>query len=116
MSIFRAYEAGDRDAVEKVIAEDFSFTSPYDDALDREEYFRRCWPNNETTRAMKVERIFVEGDAAYVTYLGQNTSGQSFRNTEYFVFRGGKIASVEVYCGPEYRNGAMQPRGSRTVN
>jgi ketosteroid isomerase-like protein len=108
MSVFHAYETGERAAVETAIADDFSFTSPYDDAIDREEYFRRCWPNNETTRTMKVERIFIEGDAAYVTYLALNTSGRSFRNTEYFVFRAGKIASVEVYFGPEYRNGAMQ--------
>jgi ketosteroid isomerase-like protein len=109
MSVFHAYETGDRAAVEAAIADEFSFTSPYDDAIDREEYFRRCWPHNETTRAMKVERIFIEGDAAFVTYLGLNTSGGSFRNTEYFVFRAGKIASVEVYFGPEYRNGAMEP-------
>ena len=45
---------------------------------------------------MNLERVVIEGDAAYVTYLGTNTSGRSFRNTEYLIFRGGKIASVDV--------------------
>ena len=44
---FEAYENDDRDALEKVIAEDFSFTSPYDNAIGREEYFLRCWPNGK---------------------------------------------------------------------
>lgn len=108
ISAFKAYETNDRDAIEAAIADDFSFTSPHDDSISREAYFRRCWPNHQTIAAIKVERIFIEGDAAYVTYLLLNTSGHAFRNTEYMVFREGRIASVDVYFGPEYRDGAMQ--------
>jgi ketosteroid isomerase-like protein len=107
---FQAYETGDRDLIERVIADEFSFTSPYDDAIGREDYFRRCWPNSQTTASIRIERIFIDGDAAYVTYLGTNTSGRSFRNTEYMTFRAGQIASVEVYFGPDYANGAMVKR------
>ena len=58
----------------------------------------------------------VDGDGAFITYVGTNTSGRSFRNTEYMTFNGGKIASVEVYFGPEYRNGAMLPAEIRHPN
>lgn len=114
---YGAYENDDREALENVIAEDFTFTSPYDNAIDREVYFQRCWPNHNTTVSMMVERVFIDGDGAYVTYVGTNTSGRSFRNTEYMPFRGGKIASVQVYFGPEYSDSDMlksePPRTSR---
>jgi ketosteroid isomerase-like protein len=104
-SAYEAYETSNRAAIEDALAQDFSFTSPYDDAIDRKTYFERCWPNHETIAEMKLERVVIEGDAAYVTYLCTNNSGRSFRNTEYLTFRGGQIASVEVYFGAEYRGG-----------
>jgi len=113
---FSAYENDDRAALEDVIADDFSFTSPYDDAIGREEYFRRCWPNHETIATMQIERVFIDGDAAFVTYLGTNTSGRSFRNTEYMTFRTGRIASVDVYFGAEYRDGVFLQREIRHPN
>lgn len=109
VSAYRAYETGDRAAIEAAIAPDFSFTSPYDDAIDREAYFERCWPNHETTASMHIERVVIEGDAAFVTYVMTSTSGQTFRNTEFLVFRGGKIASVDVYFGPEFQGGQFIP-------
>jgi ketosteroid isomerase-like protein len=109
VSAYEAYETGDRAAIEDAIGPDFSFTSPYDDAIGREAYFERCWPVHEATESMQVERVMIEGDAAYVTYVTTNTAGQAFRNTEYLTFSGGKIASVEVYFGPEYSGGEMVP-------
>jgi ketosteroid isomerase-like protein len=109
--VFNAYATDNRDLVEKWLSEDFTFTSPYDDAIDRQTYFQRCWPNHNTTAKMKVERIFIDGNAAYVTYLCTSTDGHEFRNTEYFVFQGGLIASVVVYFGPEYRDGRMIEKG-----
>jgi ketosteroid isomerase-like protein len=116
VAAYGAYETDDRDTLERLIASDFSFTSPYDDGIDRETYFARCWPNHETTAKMKVERIFIEGASAYVTYLSKSTSGRSFRNTEYLTFRGGKIASVEVYFGEEYVDGRFAEAEIRHPN
>jgi len=113
---YGAYETDDRETLERLIAPDFTFTSPYDDGIDREAYFQRCWPNHETIAKMKVERVFIEGDGAFVTYLGKATSGRSFRNTEYLTFRGGKIASVEVYFGAEYRDGRFLAADLRHPN
>src|SRR5436305_12044197 len=42
---YRAYETGDRDLIESVLADDFTFYSPPDPGLDRAQYFERCWPN-----------------------------------------------------------------------
>jgi ketosteroid isomerase-like protein len=55
-SLFAAYQAKDR-KLEGLFAEDFIFTSPYDDAIDTATYFERCWPNSVRIRANVVERI-----------------------------------------------------------
>jgi ketosteroid isomerase-like protein len=104
---YRAYETNDRATIESLIAEDFTFTSPYDEAIDRNAYFERCWPNHHTTAKINVQRISIDGNSAYVTYLNTCTDGRTFNNTEYLTFNGGKIASVEVFFGPEYRDGRM---------
>ncbi|MDP8968173.1 MAG: hypothetical protein M3N04_06205, partial [Actinomycetota bacterium] len=44
---YEAYETGDRQALENVIADDFAFWSPQDDGIDRTTYFERCWPNHK---------------------------------------------------------------------
>ena len=45
---YRAYETGDREALEHLIADEFAFWSPQDDGIDRATYFERCWPNHGT--------------------------------------------------------------------
>lgn len=116
MEVFAAYETNDRAKLEKWIADEFSFTSPYDDAIDRAAYFERCWPNHLMLTRMQVSRIFIEGNAAFVTYLATGSDGRSFANTEYMTFSGGKIASVEVFFGPEYRDGRMLRKTSSQFN
>ena len=40
-ALFAAYLANDRKAVEDALTEDFRFTSPYDDAIDKTTYFAK---------------------------------------------------------------------------
>ncbi|AGB43885.1 nuclear transport factor 2 family protein [Mesorhizobium sp. ESP6-5] len=106
---FAAFQAGDRAVMEATLADDFTFTSPYDDAIDRTTYFERCWPNGKLFRSMTIERICEDGAAAFVLYGCETVDGKSFRNTELHVFRGGRLRSVEVYFGAAYRNGVFIP-------
>ena len=46
-AIFAAYLANDRKAVENHLTDDFRFTSPYDDAIDKATYFERCWRDSD---------------------------------------------------------------------
>ncbi len=96
---FRAFEDSDRDANEAVIAERFCFTSPLDNALDREAYFERCWPNHEHIQSFKLVRVVESGDEVVVTYEGSSASGAVFRNTEIHRVKDGRITNVEVYFG-----------------
>ena len=106
-AIFAAYLAGDRKFVEDAFSGDFRFTSPYDDNIDKLAYFERCWKNSDWIERHELERIFVEGDEAFVTYRCVAKSGQTFRNTEFFVFDGDKVKRIDVYFGAAYDHGAF---------
>jgi len=96
---FAAYESKDRVAIEAVVGDDFTFTSPRDDHIDRAAYFERCWPNSEKTKQIDIQKLFEQGDEAFVLYELHPTSGQPFRNAEFFRMKNGRIHSVEVFFG-----------------
>jgi ketosteroid isomerase-like protein len=104
--LFAAYRNKTRKVVEDALADDFTFTSPWDDAIDKAEYFRRCWPASERIESNEVERIFVQGNEAFVTYRVRH-QGDEFRNTEFFVFEGDRVKSIEVYFGASYHDGTF---------
>jgi ketosteroid isomerase-like protein len=106
-TIFAAYMSNDSKAVEDALTDDFRFTSPYDDAIDKVTYFARCWRNTDWIERHELERIFVEGDEAFVTYKCTAKGGKSFRNTEFFRFEGDKVKRIDVYFGAAYQDGAF---------
>jgi len=109
-AIFAAYRANDRRRVEDALSEDFRFTSPFDDRIDKATYFARCWKNADWIERHELERIFVDGDQAFVTYQCVAKDGKSFRNTEFFVFSGDKVQSIDVYFGAAYQSGLFVPQ------
>jgi ketosteroid isomerase-like protein len=109
--LFQAYRRRDRASVEGILGETFTFTSPYDDAIDRATYFERCWAASAFIREHVIEHLFVQGEQAFVTYCAHTKDGKQFRNTEFFTFDQGRIASVDVYFGAEYQNGAFLKKG-----
>ena len=96
---YEAYVAKDRAAIEALIAEDFHFTSPLDNRIDRATYFARCWPNSERIEGFDFVTLVPDGDRVFVTYEGRGVKGDRFRNTEIVTVRDGKIVEVEVYFG-----------------
>jgi ketosteroid isomerase-like protein len=106
-ALFAAYRANDRDSVENSFTGDFTFTSPYDDRIDKASYFERCWRVSDWIERQQLEKILVEGDEAFVTYQVITKDGKRFRNTEFFVFDGDRIRSIDVYFGASYKDGVF---------
>ena len=96
---YRAYVEKDRPMIEALIAEDFHFTSPLDNRIDRKTYFERCWPNSKTIATFEFVNLVAHGDRVFVTYEGTNTNGHRFRNTEIVTVRNSQLIDVEVYFG-----------------
>ncbi|CAN7665713.1 nuclear transport factor 2 family protein [Bradyrhizobium sp. LjRoot220] len=105
--LFAAYLSNDREAIEAAFTDDFRFTSPYDDEIDKATYFARCWTNSDWIERQDLERIMVEGEAAFVTYRCVTKEGKSFRNTEAYTFAGDRIRRIDVYFGATYENGVF---------
>ena len=96
---YLAYVDKDRTAMERLIAEDFHFTSPLDNRIDRKSYFERCWPNSRWIAEFEFIGLVPDNDRVYVTYVGRSDVGRRFQNTEVLTVRSGKIVEAEVYFG-----------------
>jgi hypothetical protein len=105
--LFAAYLANDRQRVADALADDFRFTSPFDHDLDKETYFVRCWKDTGWIERHDIERIFVRGDEAFVTYRCLARDGRSFGNTEFLAFAGDKVGRIEVFFGAVYQHGVF---------
>jgi ketosteroid isomerase-like protein len=113
---YSAYERKDRALIESLLAPDFTFSSPLDDHISRERYFERCWPNSEHMGTFEIEKLFVEGDEAFVQYYARPTGGRApFRNTEFFTLRDGLVTHVDVYFGSETGTAAAEEEIRRVI-
>src|SRR3954469_18304759 len=96
---YGAYESGNRNVIERLLTEDFTFFSPPDPGIARAAYFERCWPNAQTIQSYDFKRLVESGDEVIVTYEATRTNGSRFRNTEVLTFDGDRICRAEVYFG-----------------
>lgn len=104
---FEAFPDRRKQDLDDIFAPNFTFTSPYDNAIGRDEFFRRCWPNGDNLEDFRIERITPDIDGAFITYLFVTKDGRSFRNTEYLRVLDGLVMSAHVYFGESYRDGAF---------
>ncbi len=97
--LYRAFADGDREFVEGILAEGFTFSSPPDPLLDRAGYFKRCWLGAGQNQQFDFVRLIEDGDEAVVTYEMTRADGGRGRNTEVLTFDGDRISRAEVYFG-----------------
>jgi ketosteroid isomerase-like protein len=98
-SVYDAFAAADRDAIESLLANDFEFHAPPDPHLDRAGYFERCWPHAGDGQSFEFVRLIESGDEVVVTYEARRADGTGFRNTEVLTFAGDRVRRAEVYFG-----------------
>ena len=96
---YQAFLAGDKEALDDIFSDDFAFTSPRDHRLDREGFYTRCLPGAISFRDHYIEKLFIQGDEAFVLYTVELRDGTKFRNTEHVHVENNRIKSVEVYFG-----------------
>jgi ketosteroid isomerase-like protein len=96
---YDAYATNDRQKIEALVADDYRFTSPLDNGLDRAAYFRICWPNAAKFTAFDIVQATGLGDRALVVYEATTRAGKRFRNVELHTVRDGKLVATEVYFG-----------------
>jgi ketosteroid isomerase-like protein len=67
-SYYQAYGNSDQQAIEAVLHDDFTFTSPQDDRIGRAAYLQRCWPNHEYIGSFNLLDVCADDDSALIRY------------------------------------------------
>ena len=97
---FDAYLAQDRDTAERLIAEDFSFTSPQDDHIDKAAFLERCFPTADRLSSQEIlELVSVGEDGVFILYEYELKAGERHRNAEFITVRHGRLAETQVFFG-----------------
>lgn len=104
-ALFDAYRAQDKDAAQRLIADDFVFTSPQDDHIDRTAYLERCFPTADRFTYQEILELADTPGGAFVLYEYELTTGERFRNAEFITVRGGQAVEVQVFFGGRVRPG-----------
>jgi ketosteroid isomerase-like protein len=95
---FTAWTNRDWDSLESLLADGFTFTSPYDDHIQKHEYKQKCWDAVRDIGEYEYVSIMESGDEAFVRYKAR-INGMAVQNTEHFIVHDGKIKSVDVFFG-----------------
>ena len=95
---FTAWQTRDWHSVESLLADSFTFTSPYDDHIDKHEYKQKCWNSVKEIAEYEYVTIMEKGDEAFVRYKSR-LNGMLVQNTEHFLFHNGKIQGIDVFFG-----------------
>ena len=98
---FTAWETNDRHLLETLLTDDFTFNSPGDDRISKDEYWEKCWASVDMIRTYRILDLMVDDRTAFIRYECQLRDGMCFKNTEYFRLKGNRINEVEVYFGWE---------------
>ena len=97
---FQAYRSQDRQAAERLLADDFTFTSPQDDHIGKSEFLQRCFPTAGRFKSQEIKELTGTGDdGVFLMYEYELTTGERYRNAELSTVRNGQIAATEVFFG-----------------
>ena len=95
-----AYHSQDIEAATRLLAEDFTFTSPQDDHIGKSAYLERCFPTADRFAASEIVAIVDAGeDSVFLLYEYELRTGERFRNTEYITVRNGQLVETQVFFG-----------------
>jgi ketosteroid isomerase-like protein len=100
-ALVQSYLDQDAAAADQLLADDFTFTSPQDDHIDKATFFERCFPASTLLESHRlVDVVPTEGDDVFIRYEYESLqSGQRHSNVEVHTVRGGKVTEIQVFFG-----------------
>jgi len=107
---FEAYRAQDLAAAERLLADDYVFTSPQDDHIGKAAFLERCFPTAGRFVSQEIVELVGAGDdGVFLLYEYELTTGERYRNAEFSTIRDGQIAETQVFFGGRVRDAYRQP-------
>jgi hypothetical protein len=102
--MFESYLAQDRETAERLLADEFVFTSPQDDHIDRAAFFERCFPTVDRFVSQELRYVVpTDGDDVFVMYEYELKTGDRHRNVELLTVRDDRIVETQVFFGGRVR-------------
>ncbi len=99
-AMFAAYLARDYETAEQLLADDFTFTSPQDDHIDRAAFLRTCFPTADRLVSQDLLEVVETGNGGvFVMYEYVLLTGERHRNTELIALRDGRLVETQVFFG-----------------
>jgi len=96
----KCYREQDVGACERLLADDFRFTSPQDDRIGKATYLERCFPTADRFIDHRLlELVEVDQETVLIRYEYELVGGSRYRNMEAIAVRDGQISEVQVYFG-----------------
>lgn len=98
---YAAWEIKDWGPFERLLADNFTFTSAYgDDHIDKNAFKTRCWESQiDFIGRFDLHRVFGSGNEAFVLYVCRTKNGKTFRNVDYIRLRNDQVEAIECYFG-----------------
>jgi ketosteroid isomerase-like protein len=97
---FAGWERKDWDAVARLLAPEFTFSSPApDDHLPIDKFKAKCWNQAAHIDRFEFPKIIGDDQEALAIVHVVTKEGKIVRNIEFFTFRDGKVKSIEVFFG-----------------
>ena len=97
---FQAYITQDRAAMERLMAEDYVFTSPQDDHIGKAEFLEKCFPTANRVVTQEIVQLVAAGDdGVFIMYEYLLKTGERHRNVEFSTVRSSRIAETQVFFG-----------------
>jgi SnoaL-like domain len=97
---YSAWEKKDWHRLDRLLADDFTFSSPLDDHISKGDYKVGCWDTQSAyIDRFDLKQVIATDNEAFVMYICHTANGKIFQNVEYFQFRDARVRAVECYFG-----------------
>jgi ketosteroid isomerase-like protein len=103
---FDAYLTQDRAAAERLLAADYTFTSPQDDYISKAAFMQRCFPTADRFSWQRIVELTDAGeDGVFIMYEYELKTGERHRNAEFSTVRDGQLTQTLCFFGGQVRPG-----------
>ncbi|RJT75649.1 nuclear transport factor 2 family protein [Arthrobacter cheniae] len=99
LEFVRAFREQDPTLALSLMAQDFTFTSPQDDHLNRDAWLEQCFPSADHFDLPATTLQIVEVGGVVLHRYEYIVAGRTYRNVEASRVQDGLVREVEVYFG-----------------
>lgn len=97
---YAAWEKKDWPRLDRLLADEFTFSSPLDAHISKSDYKAGCWDTQIAfIDQFDLKQLIAADNEAFVMYICHTANGKTFQNVEYFQLQAGKVKAVECYFG-----------------